>query len=107
VQPPELLDDAIKAVPGFLGSAFATLFFNEPHWIRRIGVFLAGASLSWYASAWIASRSGMDEGFAGFLVGLFGMSVVKKIFDLWTSFDLSSILSDWIRKVLGLPPKEA
>jgi hypothetical protein len=49
----------------------------------------------------------MDEGFAGFLVGLFGMSVVKKIFDLWTSFDLSSILSDWIRKVLGLPPKEA
>lgn len=100
---PEIPVEALKAVPGFLGSAFAALFFKEPNWWRRIGIFLAGGALSWYASAWIAGKSGMDAGLSGFLVGLFGMTVVQKTFDLWASFDLSRILKDWTRKVLGLP----
>jgi hypothetical protein len=94
--------EALKALPGVLGSAFATMFFNEPSKIRRVGMFLAGAVVSWYGAAWMADKTGMDQGFAGFLLGLFGMALIQKIFEAWKTFDLGPILRDWLRRILGL-----
>lgn len=103
MQPPSnLTGEGLKALPGILGSAFATMFFHEPSTPRRVGMFLAGAAVSWYGADWMAVRTGMDEGFSGFLLGLFGMAIIQKIFELWTTFDLGPILRDWIRKILGL-----
>jgi hypothetical protein len=97
-----LPESALKEIPGVLGSAFATMFFNEPSKFRRVGMFLAGAVVSWYGSDWMSTKTGMDQGFSGFLLGLFGMTLIQKLFEVWNTFDLGPILRDWLRKILGL-----
>lgn len=101
----DLHAEGVKAIPGVLGSLFSALFFKETSIVRMGGMFLAGVGTAWYIGPWAAARSGLPEGAAGFLVGLFGVAVIQKLFDVWSNADLGSILSDWIRKILGLPPK--
>lgn len=98
--------EALKTLPGVLGSLVASMFFKEVSWRRRWGMFLAGAAISYYGGAWAAAKAGLEQGFAGFLLGLFGMAFVQKVFEMWETFDLTSILRDWLRKVAGLPAKE-
>lgn len=100
--PPELA----KAVPGVAGSLVSMLFIKDT-WPRRVAMFCAGSALSIFGSAWVTKFSGLDAGFSGFILGLFGMAIVAKFFQTWETFELSVILRDWVRKLLGLPPKEA
>lgn len=101
----DLITEALRALPGCLGSLFAMLFFREPDLLRSAGFFLAGGTTAWYSYAWVASRSGVSEGLASFLVGLFSMAIVRKLFDIWDKFDLGSIIVEWVRKLFGLPVK--
>jgi len=99
--PPEIL----KGLPGAAGSFVSMLFLNET-WPRRIGLFVAGALLAYYGTPGAVKWTGLDTGFAGFLLGLFGMAVVAKAFDWWTTFNLGGLILEWLRKVTGLPAKE-
>ena len=47
---------------------------------------------------------GMGEGLAGFLVGLFGMSIVDSIFRTWQELGVTDLVREFARKRLGLPP---
>lgn len=98
--PPELA----KLTPGAVGSFVSMLWIKET-WPRKSVMFLAGAAMSHYGSPTVSKWSGLDPGFTGFLVGLFGMAIVAKIFDIWRGFELGSIFTEWVRKMLGLPPK--
>jgi hypothetical protein len=99
--PPEFL----KAVPGAAGS-FVSMLFLRDSWPRRIALFLAGAVLAYYGTPWAVAFVGLDPGFAGFLLGLFGMAVIARMFESWEELEFTSIVRDWVRKVLGLPAKE-
>jgi len=99
--PPEVL----KAVPGAVGSAASMLFIKDT-WPRRAAMFCAGAALAYWGSQWASRFTGLDVGFAGFLLGLFGMAAVAKLFETWQKFELGALFADWLRKVLGLPAKE-
>ena len=101
-----LLAQATEAVPGVLGSLVASLFFHQATWPRRFGMFLAGSAIAHYGGPWAAERAGLDLSFAGFLLGLFGMAFVEKVYAIWDDFDLGSLLRDAVRKKLGLAPKE-
>ena len=97
--------EVVKTAPGVVGSLVSMLFIKEPI-VRRLAMFLAGAALARFGTPWLARLSGLDEGFAGFMLGLFGMAVIAKMFQAWETFELSLILRDWMRKVLGLPARE-
>ncbi len=99
--PPEIL----KAVPGAAGSFISMLFLNDT-WPRRIALFAAGGVLAYFGTPWASAFVGLDPGFAGFLLGLFGMAVIARMFEAWGELELTAIVRDWIRKVLGLPAKE-
>lgn len=94
-----------KALPGILGSVGALLWIKAP-WPRRVAMVALGSAASFYGGSHIAQLFDMGEGLAGFLVGLFGMSVVDSIFRTWAELGLSSILREFIRARLGLPPRE-
>ena len=63
---------------------------------------IAGGLLSWYGAANFATWLNINEGFAGFLLGLFGMSVVARVFQLIQNPELINILLARVRLWLGV-----
>lgn len=99
--PPEVQN----LMPGVIGSIGALLWINGT-WPRRIAMVGLGSAASYYGAPHIATMFGMGEGLAGFLVGLFGMSVVDSIFRTWQGLGLTSLVREFIRARMGLPPRE-
>lgn len=93
-----------KALPGVIGSVGALLWIKGT-WPRRIAMVGLGSAASYYGAPHLAGMFGMGEGLAGFLVGLFGMSVVDSIFKTWQDLGLTPIMREFIRTKLGLAPK--
>ena len=73
-------DEVTRHAPGFLGSIAAMLWVKDT-WPRRIGYVGAGSVVSHYAAPWVAQWTSIDLALAGFLVGLFGLAIVAKIFE--------------------------
>lgn len=102
--PEDAIQEAAKASPGIVGS-LVSLRWIEGTWLRKLHMFLAGCAMATYAAPNLAAWSGMNPGLASFCLGVFGMSVIAKMFDTWSTFAFSALLEEWIRKVLGLAPK--
>jgi hypothetical protein len=100
---PELIAIGKQAAPGVLGSITAVRFVGGPL-LARLAMVPSGAALSWYAAPWVALKVGTPEGLSGFLVGLFGMVVVGKLFDTWERFDVSGLLQRWLDRWFGPRP---
>lgn len=103
---PDLPPGVSKALPGVFGSAIAVFLIQDASVPRRVGMFVSGAALSYFATPDLARMVNLTEGFTGFLSGLLGMAVAKGIFDAISKFGWGQLLNDWLRKVAGLPPKE-
>lgn len=91
-----------KLLPGAIGSLGALLWIRGT-WPRRIAMMALGSAASYYGAPHVASVTGMGEGLAGFLVGLFGMSVVDSLFKTWQELGLTGIVREFVRTRLGLP----
>lgn len=94
-----------KLLPGLFGSAIALVWIKDTP-ARKGAMFIGGAALSFFATDTATQWFWGNAGLAGFLVGLFGMAVVNKVFEMWSKFNISSLFTEWARKVLGLPPAE-
>jgi hypothetical protein len=94
-----------KIAPGILG-AFVALLLSQETWQRKVPLFLAGSIAARFGTLDVARITGLDLGFTGFLLGVFGIAILNKIFELWATLELGPILRDALRKVLGLPTKE-
>lgn len=90
--------------PGVIGSVGALLWIQGT-WPRKIAMVGLGSVTSYYGGEWVVSVTGLDPKFAGFIVGLFGMSIVDKSFETWSELGLTDIVREFIRARLGLPPK--
>lgn len=77
-----------KHAAGPLG-ALSAMFFMKGPWLQRMTMLIPGAALSFYASKPLADWAHLPEGLAGFLLGLFGMAFVGKVFDTWNGLQLS------------------
>jgi hypothetical protein len=92
--PPEIL----KAVPGTLGAVVALRWIvGTP--LQRVTALLGGSAASYYGTAHLAALMGTDAGLTGFLIGLFGMAVAAKCFEVLHLIDpgrvLDKLLSRW------------
>lgn len=98
--------DAKEALPGILGALFAIPFTQGPR-LMRAAMFGGGASLSYFGAVPFSQAMGMTNGagLAGFVLGLFGMSVAAKVYEALAVFaagDLSRAVLDWARRKLGV-----
>lgn len=110
----DLPPDLKLLIPGAIGSGISagiSKFANpEQHWGLLVIKAVGGAALSFYAAIPLAKHFNQMEavGLVGLLLGLFAMAAITKA---WETFDaikgsvLFGTAVDWIRKVLGLPPK--
>lgn len=72
--------------------------------LARIFMAISGALLSFYCSPWVSEQTGFPEGGTGFLLGLFGMAVVSKLWEsmsTWQVEDLWQIAMAWLRRITG------
>lgn len=91
-----------KLLPGIFGSMGAMLWIQGTL-KRKLALFAFGGVASWYAAPWLSHVTAIPEGFAGLMVGLFGMSVIDSIFRAWQELGFSQLLREWLRARLGLP----
>lgn len=91
--PPELA----KAMPGVIGAMVAL------RWIRgtapqRLAAVLGGSAAAYYETPYMSSIMGTDAGLTGFLIGLFGMAVAAKTFEVLERLDPAALLERLLRK---------
>lgn len=84
-----------KLVAGLAGSV-VSLRFVQGTIIERVFMGVGGAALSYYATTPAAQWIGVTdaEGLIGFLIGLFGMAIMAKIYEVILIADASKIASD-------------
>jgi hypothetical protein len=88
------LDDAlITKAAGIAGACISLAYMKGPLYMRLTNA-VGGAIVSLYATPWAALKTGAPEGLAGFLLGLFGMAICAKgweiieatpVKEVWTS----------------------
>ena len=98
---PDIPPEIGKHFAGPLGSLFALLWIHGT-WPRKAAMFAGGVALSFYAAPALSEAYSFSEGFAGFLLGLFGMAAVDKVFAIWQTLELGIIFKKWLYKTLGL-----
>ena len=102
----EVPREIAHAAPGVIGSLIA-LPFLQGTWPVRLAMVTGGCALSFFGTIPLAKYLGMAEaqGLVGFFVGLFGMAIVSKVYELVHTFNASAVgqaLIDAARKKLGV-----
>lgn len=98
----------IKVVSGVAG-ATVSLRFIPGVWYERVAMFFGGVFCSLYGADVIASYLDMGQkatGLVGFLVGIFGMALISKIYEGITSLDAKRLAGDAWDWLMRKPPKE-
>lgn len=90
-----------KQIPGVLGALSAVLFLKGSWW-QRVGMVLPGCVLARYAGEPLAQMLHMNESLAGYLLGLFGMAMVGKVFETWQALELGTLLRRKVAAILGV-----
>lgn len=93
-------------IAAILGS-LVSLKFVQGTLIERVFMAIGGSALSYYATSPTAAWLGMHmaEGLVGFLIGLFGMAIVAKLYEVVLLLDSKTIATElWagVKKRLGL-----
>jgi hypothetical protein len=92
----------IKIISGVAGS-LVSLRFIQGTWIEKLFMSIGGSCLSFFATTPIAEWLNIanTEGLIGFIVGLFGMSIAAKIYEIIQFLDgrrAAQELIEWIAR---------
>lgn len=73
----------VKIISGVIGSLIS-LRFVQGTWVEKIFMSIGGSCLSYFATTPFAVWLDIDntEGLIGFIIGLFGMAIVAKIYEM-------------------------
>ena len=93
-------NSAITKVAPIAG-ALISLNFVKGSWNEKILMFAGGAVLSFYASPYASIKTGLPEGFTGFGLGLFGMAICAKLYEVIQSLPIKEFWHSVLRRVLG------
>ena len=69
--------------------------------VERGTMGAAGVLVSYFASDAVAAYTHVPPGLTGFLLGLFGMAIVGKAWDMITAVDAAKVVSDLWDAALG------
>lgn len=83
---------------GVAGALVSMRFLNGTV-LERILMATGGAFFSFYAAPWASERLSLPEGLTGFLLGLFGMSVLARLWEwVQTTNAIRDFLDAWLRR---------
>ena len=89
-------DPQIFKLAAGIAGAFVSLRFVQGSWMERLLMAVGGAALSFFATTplaeWLAAPKA--EGVIGFFIGLFGMAIVAKVYEVLILLDAKKISTD-------------
>jgi uncharacterized membrane protein YccC len=100
----DLPPEVVKLVAAPTGAITALVFLREP-WPKRVAMALLSVPTSWFASSTVASFLHIPEGFAGWLIAVFGIIIVRGIFESFYTIKWAATIEEFVRARLKLPPK--
>jgi len=83
--------DAIAGKAAGLAGAVVSMHFLQGTWPARISMAVSGALFSYFAAPYLSLRTGLPEGLSGFLLGLFGMAIVSRVWDWWQALPVAAL----------------
>jgi len=83
--------DAIAGKVAGLAGAVVSMHFMQGTWPARVGMAVSGMVISYFGSPYLSTRTGLPEGLSGFLLGLFGMAIVSRLWDWWEAFPVAAM----------------
>jgi hypothetical protein len=92
------IDVILTKCAGFVGAA-VSLNYVKGSIYERIGMGISGGFASFYATPWLAAKTGLPEGLSGFLIGLFGMAICSKAWDWIQGLPIAEVWAVVLRKV--------
>lgn len=102
-EPPDF--SFVKIIAGFFGS-LVSLKFVPGTFFEKTLMLAGGVALSYFATSpvtdWLAIPK--TEGLIGFFIGLFGMALVSKVYEVLLLLDATAIAADlWaaVKRKLG------
>lgn len=66
---------------------------------EKLTMGVAGTGISYFLTDWVAEKVGLPPGVAGFLLGLFGMMIVGKVWEVLAALDAKTMAADLWEKV--------
>lgn len=109
MQPENLTDIGLAKLAAGVAGSFVSLRFIQGSPIQRATSFVGGAALSYFMSTpstvWLGLK-GVDgaEGVVGLFIGVFGMTIVSKMYDVIQGADaqvMATALLDWVKRKWG------
>jgi hypothetical protein len=91
--------DSILTKGAPIAGALISLKFVKGTWDEKMLMFAGGAALSFYASPYVSMRTGLPEGFTGFGLGLFGMAVCAKGYELIQGLPIREVWDRILNKI--------
>ena len=88
----------VKIISGVIG-ALVSLKFVQGTWIEKTFMAIGGSCLSYFATTPIASWLDIanTEGLIGFIVGLFGMAIVSKVYEMILFIDAKYAVTEVVK----------
>lgn len=101
--PDQLPDFSIAKLASGVAGALVSMRFLQGTWPEKITMAMGGAALSYYGTTHVAHWLSMEtaEGLVGFLIGLFGMAIVSKGYEVIQMIDAKQVAADawaWVTR---------
>lgn len=97
----------VKIISGIAGSV-VSLRFVQGTWVEKLLMTFGGAFLSYFGTSPAAYYVGLEksEGLVGFLIGLFGMAIASKIYELIQNVNAIETAQMVVGKIFNKSSKE-
>ena len=88
----------ITKLAGIAGAGLSLAYMKGPLY-ERLTNAVGGAVVSLYATEWATAKTGLPEGLTGFLLGLFGMAICAKIWEVIQQTPIAEVWSALLKRV--------
>lgn len=88
-----------QLVPGLVGGVISLRFIKIDGTFNKVASVIGGAAVAYYFAEPVASYFGLKSEVMGFGLGLFGMSIIAKVFETIENIKAQG-LADWITDLL-------
>lgn len=92
------IPDSLRHTGDFLGSLTAA-FLMKDTWARRLALLIGGFAAAHYCAPYLALKTGADRELAGYVAGLFSMTIVAKLFNMWDGIDTKDLWNRLLKRL--------
>jgi hypothetical protein len=89
----------LKIIPGAIGALVSLRFLKIEGTLNKICTTLGGIASSYYATDWVAAMLSAPQGLLGFGLGLFGMAIIAKCFEVVENINAQGV-AGWLQNFL-------